>query len=129
MGEEFNCKYVLPDMDGHITILVVPSSLQMGWIESPPYFCVASETGWDIAEDYIVTPVGSLPKHKFLPHTQDSHEYNTLPRDQKWNKPSLKYLIKVCMDDYIGLAMATTQESLDHVANGIMCGIHDVFPP
>ena len=33
------------------------------------------------------------------------------------------------MDDYIGLAIPTTQRQLDHVANGVMCAKHDVFPP
>jgi len=38
-----------------------------GWIESPPYFCTASEMGHDMAVTYIETPVGSRPDHKFLP--------------------------------------------------------------
>lgn len=32
------------------------------------------------------------------------------------------------MDDYIALAIPTLQEQLNHVANDIMGGIHDVFP-
>ena len=40
--------------------LVVPKSLQMGWIESLPYFCTVSGTGRDVVEQYIETPVGSL---------------------------------------------------------------------
>ena len=42
-GEEWNFCYVLPQEPGkpiHIQ-LVVPVSLQMGWVESPPYFCAA----------------------------------------------------------------------------------------
>ena len=44
-GEEWNFCYVLPQEEGQPTRLVVPKSLQIGWIESPPYLCVASETG------------------------------------------------------------------------------------
>jgi len=43
-GEEWNFGYVLPSLDGKNTTLVIPNSLQMGWVESPPYFCAASKT-------------------------------------------------------------------------------------
>ena len=47
-GEEWNFCYVLPTTDSTAPVeLVVPTSLQMGWIESPPYFCAASETARD----------------------------------------------------------------------------------
>ncbi len=32
------------------------------------------------------------------------------------------------MDDYISLAVPTLQEHLNHVANSVMQGVHDVFP-
>ena len=81
-GEEWNFAYVLPELGHTSTQLVVPCSLQMGWIELPPYFCVASETGWDIAEWYTETPVGTLVPHKFLGHTQSSTAYQALPQDR-----------------------------------------------
>jgi len=56
-GEEWNFCYVLPQAEGEPTRLVVPTSLQMGWIESPPYVCAASETGRDVAASYIETEV------------------------------------------------------------------------
>jgi hypothetical protein len=37
----------------------------MGWVESAPYFCAASETAQDVAAEYIKTKTGSLPEHKF----------------------------------------------------------------
>ena len=43
-GQEWNFAYVLPQREGEPIRLVIPTSLQMGWIESPPYFCAASET-------------------------------------------------------------------------------------
>ena len=33
------------------------------------------------------------------------------------------------MDDYIVLAIPKSQDQLHHVANSIITGIHDVFPP
>ena len=44
-GEEWNFCYVLPQKLGTPIKLVVPTSLQMGRIESPHYFCTVSETG------------------------------------------------------------------------------------
>ncbi len=63
-GGEWNFSYALPQPDDEPTRLVVPTSLQMGWVESPPYFCAAPETAPDVAVNYIETPIGSLPMHK-----------------------------------------------------------------
>ena len=41
--EEILC-YVLPQKRGMPINLVVPTSLQMGWIEFPPYFFMVLET-------------------------------------------------------------------------------------
>jgi hypothetical protein len=64
-GEEWNFCYVWPQAPGEPCCLVVPTSLQMGWVESPPYFCAALEAARDIAVKYIETTVGGLPAHKF----------------------------------------------------------------
>jgi hypothetical protein len=43
-GAKWNFAYVLPQHPaGQPCYLVVPTSLQMGWVESPPFFCAASE--------------------------------------------------------------------------------------
>jgi hypothetical protein len=60
-GKEYNFAYVLPQEEGKPITLVIPTSLQMGWVESPPYFCAASETARDVATEYCETSVGSLP--------------------------------------------------------------------
>jgi hypothetical protein len=38
-GEEWNFAYVLPQPEGEPIQLVVPTSLQMGWIDPSPYIC------------------------------------------------------------------------------------------
>ena len=48
-GAEWNFAYVLPQEEGKPPKLVIPTSLQMGWLESPPYFGAASETARDVA--------------------------------------------------------------------------------
>ena len=41
---------------------------------------------------------------------------------------TLKYFIDVYVDDFIPMAIATSQEQLEHVATAVMTGVHDVFP-
>ena len=125
-GEEWNFCYVLPQKEGEPVKLVVPTSLQMGWIESPPYFCAASETGRDVAQQYAEAPVGSLDNHKFIAHSLQGEDYNKFQGDEGINK--LRYLLDVYVDDYISLAIPRTKEDLRHIANAVMKGVHDIFP-
>jgi hypothetical protein len=48
-GKEWNFAYVLPQPAGQPVSLVVPTLLQMDWVESPPYFCAATEIARDTA--------------------------------------------------------------------------------
>jgi hypothetical protein len=70
----WNFAYVLPaGRPGRPLRLVIPKALQMGWNESPAYFCAATETTRDIAQTWIdeekpvhvMEPVGTLLK-KYL---------------------------------------------------------------
>ena len=125
-GQEWNFCYVLPAPENEPVQLVVPTSLQMGWIESPPYFCTASETARDVAEQYLQRPTTSLPQHKFLPKTQQHTDTHTLPLT---SDTALKFVLEVYMDDFIGLAIPTSLAQLRHYSNAVMYGIHDIFPP
>ena len=125
-GQEWNFCYVLPAPAGEPIQLVVPTSLQMGWIESPPYFCTASETARDVAEQYLQCPTPSLPHHKFLPKTLQHTDIDILPLT---SDTPLKFVLEVYMDDFIGLAIPTSLAQLRHYSNAVMYGIHDVFPP
>ena len=125
-GEEWNFAYVLPQEEGQPVKLVVPTSLQMGWIESPPYFCAAAETGRDVAVDYVETAFGSVEAHKFQKYSASGKDFESLPKTSTDGK--LSYLVECYVDDYISLAIPTSQEQLEHVANAVMTGIHDVFP-
>ena len=127
-GEEWNFAYVLPQQEGEPVRLVVPTSLQMGWIESPPYFCAASETARDVAQQYVEREVGITPDHKFLHHTTTSEEYAKLPTTNKQGDGGFNYMLEVYCDDFVSLAMASSKAQLDHVANSVMSGVHDVFP-
>jgi hypothetical protein len=108
--------------------LVVPTSLQMGWVESPPYCCVALVKAQDIAMDYANTTVGSLPTHKFTHYTQGGADAQQLPPRAAQQGRGLHYSIEVYVDNFMSIVIPTSWEQLDHVADAIMCGIHDIFP-
>ena len=127
-SSEWNFAYVLPQPVGAPTQLVIPTSLQMGWVESPAYFCAATETARDVAQQYAELPLGKTPNHKFLPFTRGSPEYDALPHEAK-DTASLRYLMEIYVDDLVSLAIAQSQQQLDHVADAIMTALHEVFPP
>jgi hypothetical protein len=52
---------VLPTRPGEPTLLAIPLSLPMGWIESPPAFCAITEAVADLANWW-------LPRWYALPH-------------------------------------------------------------
>ena len=101
----------------------------MGWVESPPYFCAASETAHDSAMDYVNTTIGSLPPHKFTHYTMGDSEVAQLPQFTPVQQGSpLRYSLEVYVDDFMSIIIPTSKEQLEHVASEVMLGIHDVFP-
>ena len=49
----WNFAYTLPGTDTGPASLVIPHALQMGWTESPGYFCATTETGRDIMQALV----------------------------------------------------------------------------
>ena len=127
LGAEWNFCYVLPEKDGVARTLVKPKSLQMGWIESPGFFGVASETARDVGHAYAQAPLGHLPAHKFEHFTTAHADFELLPASVP-NADTLQFSFEVFVDDFIGLAVAESQEQLTHLSRAILHGIHDVFP-
>ncbi len=125
-GEEYNFAYVLPQPEDQPTILVIPTSLQMGWIKSPGFFCAASETSRDVANMYCQTRLGSLPLHKFDHYMRGSECFKQLPKTD--DQTTGQYLIEVFVDDFMSLVIATAQDQCLHVGTATMMGVHDVFP-
>ncbi len=127
-GEEWNFAYVLPQPEGEPIKLVIPTSLQMGWVESPPYFCAATETARDICTEYIEQQVGALQPHKFAKYVGGDPEFDALPASCPTTKGFL-YTVEVYVDDFMSLVIPISREQLHHVATAVMTGLHDVFPP
>ena len=60
VGEEWIFTYMLPQPEGEPTLLIIPMTLQMGWVESPPLIFAALETARDITTDFGNTKIRSL---------------------------------------------------------------------
>jgi len=119
--------YVLPKMNPTDPIeIVVPSCLQMGWCESPPFFCTASETARDAAQAFL-TQEKQLPPHNLEKYCLPTME--CLPKLDNTAITDILRLLEVYMDDFIGLAQAPTHQDLVHFTRAVLHGIHTVFPP
>ena len=127
-GGEWNFAYVLPPYDESTDIeLVIPCALQMGWCESPAFFCAATETARDVAVTKIAKHQGTLPPHPL--------EKWMLPVG-KWKKDDLpllkqkmKHMLEVYIDDFCTMVQTDDLEELRHVTRALLHAIHEVFPP
>ncbi len=123
-GEEWNFCYMWPQAPSEPRCLVVPTSLQMGWVESPPYFFAASEMARDVAIEEIETTTGSLPEHKFKRWLRAN---NTILGNAQ-APGGLRYVLEVYVDYFISAIIPTSRQQIEHIARSILHGIHNVFP-
>ena len=135
--DEFNFCYVLPQEDPTLPIqIVVPSSLQMGWKESPPYFSTATETSRDVGEVLQAQP--KLPPHPLEELTMTFNDQlwlyqiqhpSTWSMDELPDKLSkLKRLLEVYVDDFINAIQCTHPAALLHHSCALLHAIHSIFP-
>ena len=102
--------------------IVIPNSLQMGWCESPLFFCAASETAQDIISSLLNTQLEPHPfEQRMLPPNFDSLPLGDIA--------STAALIKVFVDDFIGCIDDITKTKLIQTTRAMLHGIHSVFPP
>jgi hypothetical protein len=106
-GDEWNFAYVLPQPPGEPVKIVVPSLLQMGLVESPPYFCATTETSRNIATTYCKTKIGTLPSHKFDDLVSADDAVGELPDTPATNK-LMRYLAEVYVNDFMAIVIPTT---------------------
>jgi hypothetical protein len=120
--EQLNFAYVMPDPPGFPIRIVVPAALQMGWAESPAYFCTATETARDIIQGLVAAEV-ELPPHCL-------EEYMRPAKSAKRSKSdSPAHGTYVYVDDFIGAAVENKDGTLlGRMTRGILHGIHSVFP-
>ena len=135
-GEEFNFVFQMPQRPDDSSIFyVVPSSLQMGWKNSPAYFCVATLTARELVKRILAMTLhtGIDEPHKF--------ENYCIPKglapvtSDKWTVPeNLTIFSTVFVDDFCnGMArprnLARNLAQITWVTRAFLHGIHAVFPP
>ena len=113
--------------------IVVPSALQMGWTESPPYFLAATETCRDII-DIILQQELPLSEHKFELHM----EPNTRNTKRWWTQISgtcpqvvlHNHSTNVFVDEFCLAAVENAEGTwLTKVGRAALHAIHNIFPP
>ena len=141
-GKEYNFVYQLPrrpgDTEDHF---VVPSSLQMGWKNSPAYFCTATEAGRILLKRILAltvdTGIDQPHRHEaFCRPAKIARIEGPTPQEapKPWRAPvDLVLLNRVYIDDYMnGLAgprgRKRKREEQEWVARGTLHSIHGIFP-
>jgi hypothetical protein len=90
--------------------LVIPSALQMGWNESPAYFCATTDTAGDVAQTWIDTkePQRRHPMESFTTAAQPA-------RLQSSTSPSYQ-MLAVYVDDFLLAAVENKDKLLQRMA-------------
>ena len=122
--DAWNFCFVLPSADSHAPKqIVVPTALQMGWCESPAYFCSATETACDII-DWLLYCLVPLP-----PHPLEQQLLPSIPLHRKQGQQNRAW-IGVYMDDFLLAATSNkTSEYFICITHAGLSGIHFIFPP
>lgn len=120
----WNFAYVLPDPPGHQTRLVIPHALQMGWTESPGFFCAATETTRDIIQSLMDAKV-ALPPHQMEAELVPAH-----PAKRQRTSLTTWQMTAVFVDDFILAAVENSDGSmLRRFSRAALHSIHGLFPP
>jgi hypothetical protein len=118
----YNFAYVLPQTPGQPIKIVVPSALQMGWAESPAYFCLVTECARDLTQ-YLVDQETQLPHHP----VEDLISIPGVPPRAQEDTPSK--LLQVYVDDFCNAATQSADEKhLAIIRQASIHGVHAFFP-
>ena len=136
---------ILPHRAEEPPLVAIPLSLPMGWVESPPYFCAASETIADIANRDIhkrfpphrLDAVADTPPPpqltpdqcpiNLLPSTPQPTDAPREPASEARPRPKLAY-VDVYVDDFLGLCQGGRRERT-RVRRVLLNAIDQVLAP
>ena len=128
--DAWNFCYVLPQETPPTNIddtqIVVPNCLQMGWCESPPFFCASSETARDVIDTLLKE--AALPEHRFE-QSMMAHNDNNAIITRLHAAATYINLTEVFVDDFMGVTNNITTTNLRHFSRAMLYGVHSVFPP
>ena len=120
--DSYNFAYVLPQLPGQPLRIVIPSALQMGWVESPSYFCTVTESARDITQHLLTNNV-TLPHHP----VEDMMTIPVIPPRARASSPSC--LPQVYVDDFCNAATQSKEGGfLAKVRRASVHGVHALFP-
>jgi hypothetical protein len=133
-ADTWNFAYVLPGADPHEPIqLGIPDALQMGWSESPPFFCAATKTARDIIDEKmrnnVILPEQPMENMMMAIDWTVVDKLPNQPAATKCDQRKFPSLIKVYIDDFIGVIQSTNKTHLVQFSRRILDGITKVFPP
>ena len=136
---------ILPHRAEVPPLVAIPLSLPMGWVESPPYFCAASETIADITNRDIhkrfpphrLDAVADTPPPpqltpdqcpiNLLPSTPQPTDAPREPASEARPRPKLAY-VDVYVDDFLGLCQGGRRERT-RVRRVLLNAIDQVLAP
>ena len=109
----WNFAYVLPKLsEEEPTQLVVPDALQMGWSESPAFFCAATETARDVADKNFESKKEEPPHElKDIMMDVDWSLLPPLPEISDIEEAQFQKLLEVYIDNFIGLIQCKNEIS------------------
>ena len=127
-ADAWNFAYVLPAIDpAEEPILVIPNALQMGWSESPPFFCAGTETARDVANHTLDEDL-PMPAHP-MEHIMMDIDWDKIPAHAiDPTQTRFLTLLEVYVDDFIALIQATDPAHIRKVSRHLLHAIDNVFP-
>ena len=135
-GKEYNFVFQLPKRSEEEEYqYVVPSSLQMGWKNSPAFFCTGTETTRTLIQRLLALTVASGIEVRHRHEHYCTSESTSEVRTAEWKGlAGARLLCRVYVDDFLsGLAGDPLRpERLAQqlwVARAALHGIHAIFPP
>ena len=136
---------VLPTSPGEPPLIAFPLTLPMGWVESPPYFTVLTETACDLANSRLRQRLGSPTPHRLediaatppsdistsadpAPHAKRIRSSERLRSHKRCSagQPPVA-AVDVYVDDF--LLMAQTAPQRTRVMRTTLAAIDQVFRP
>ena len=113
--QKWNFAYVMPDKEGERTRIVVTSALQMGWLQSPTFFCTATEAAKEVMMRARATNKKSGLSHmEYFMEPAEPVEYMSCTTE--------------IVDDFILATHPESPEDLKEFSRTSLTAIYSVFP-
>ena len=121
--DSFNFACVLPQPTREPTRIMILAAVQMGWVESPGFFCTVTESARDLTQHFVDNAV-ALPWDP----VEDLMAIEDVPIRGRTIAPTK--LLQVYVDDFCHAATQSVDGShIPTIRRAAIHGIHALFPP